>query len=350
MKRTVKKEVTKEKERKEQSAPRHRFGVNRARAVTLLTLLLLGVAPLVAQSLGQSYLIPVLNRVVISGLAALSLNFILGYGGLVSFGHAAFLGLGAYTFAILSQHAFYEEAFLGLNAGPWMNNALVVWPLAMLISAIFAFIIGLVSLRTRGVYFIMITLAFAQMLYFFFVSLEPYGGDDGLSLWWGPNTLGPFDLGDRLTMFYAAYLLLVLCLFLFWRFVHARFGRTLRGLKSNEGRMRALGYEPLPYRLAAFCVSGAVAGLAGVLLGNQTEFVSPALLHWPRSGELLVMVILGGVGSLIGPVLGAAAFFGARGSPRLVHPALATLFRPAARADCALRAARFGRAADGGRG
>ncbi|HEV2123986.1 MAG TPA: branched-chain amino acid ABC transporter permease [Chloroflexota bacterium] len=282
--------------------------MNRARVVTLLVLVLLGVAPLLARALDQNYLVPVFTRVVISGLAALSLNFILGYGGLVSFGHAAFLGLGAYTFAILSQHAFNEEAFLGLSAGPWMNQALVVWPLAMLVSALFSLLIGVISLRTQGVYFIMITLAFAQMLYFFFVSLEPYGGDDGLSLWWGPNTLGPLDLGDRLTMFYVAYSLLVICLFLFWRFVHARFGRVLRGLKSNELRMRALGYRPLPYRLAAFCIAGAVAGLAGALLGNQTEFVSPNILHWSRSGELLVMVILGGMGSLIGPVLGAGAF------------------------------------------
>ena len=281
---------------------------NRARVVTVLTLLVLGVAPLVALSLDQSYLVPVFTRVVISGLAALSLNFILGYGGLVSFGHAAFLGLGAYTFAILSQHAFEEEAFLGLSAGPWMNQALIVWPLAMLVSALFALVIGVISLRTKGVYFIMITLAFAQMLYFFFVSLEPYGGDDGLSLWWGPNTLPLLDLGDRLTMFYVSYALLLACMFLFWRFIHARFGRVLRGLKSNELRMRALGYRPLPYRLAAFCIAGAVAGLAGALLGNQTEFVSPNLLHWSRSGELLVMVILGGMGSLVGPIFGAGAF------------------------------------------
>ena len=189
-----------------------------------------------------------------------------------------------------------------------MNSALVVWPLAMLVSALFAFVIGVISLRTKGVYFIMITLAFAQMLYFFFVSLEPYGGDDGLSLWWGPNTLPLLDLSDRLTMFYVSYGLLLVCMFLFWRFVHARFGRVLRGLKSNELRMRSLGYRPLPYRLAAFCIAGAVAGLAGALLGNQTEFVSPNLLHWTRSGELLAMVILGGMGSLVGPVLGAGAY------------------------------------------
>ena len=283
---------------------------NRAQTVTLLTLLLLGVAPLVAQALDQSFLVPILTRVVILGLAALSLNFILGYGGLVSFGHAAPLGLGAYTVAILSQHAFYEEAFFGLGGAPWMNNAWLVWPLAMLISALFSFIVGGISLRTKGVYFIMITLAFAQMLFFFFVSLEPYGGDDGLSMWWGPNTLAPFDLSDRMTMFYVAYGLLLLFMFLFWRFVHARFGRVLRGLAENETRMRALGYRPLPYQLAAFCIAGAVAGLAGALSATQTEFVSPNSLHWSRSGELLVMVILGGTGSLIGPVLGAGALLG----------------------------------------
>lgn len=285
----------------------------RARVVALATLAALGLAPLAAQALGHAYLVPVFTRVAIYGLAAMSLNFILGYGGLVSFGHAAFLGLGAYAMAMLSLHAWYEEPLLGFAAAPWMNNALVVWPLAMLVAALAALPIGLVSLRTKGVYFIMITLAFAQMLYFFLGSLGRYGGDDGLSLWWGPNALppapllGPLDLADRMTMFYVAYALLLLATFAFWRLVHSRFGRVLRGLKQNELRMRALGYRPLPYQLTAFCIASGVAGLAGALLANQALFVSPNVLHWSSSGELMVMVILGGMGNLVGPVLGAAA-------------------------------------------
>ena len=280
--------------------------MSRGRWVAAVVLVLLGVAPLAARATGNDWLVPVLTRVAISGLAAMSLDLILGYGGLVSFGHAAFLGLGAYTVGILSQHWFYETPFLGVPAA-WLNHGLLVWPLAMLVGATAAALIGLVSLRTRGVYFIMITLAFAQMLFFFFVSLEPYGGDDGLSLWWGPNTLGPLDLTGRMTMFYVAFGALVLWYFLFWRLVHARFGRVLRGLQQNELRMRALGYQPLPYQLAAFALSGAVAGLAGAMLANQTAFVSPSILHWSRSGELMVMVILGGMGSLVGPILGAGA-------------------------------------------
>lgn len=280
------------------------LGMNRGRWVALVVMTALGVSPVIAQQTGHGYLVPILTRVAISALAAMSLDLILGYGGLVSFGHAAFLGLGAYTVAILSHHAFYELPVLGAS-GAWMNQALAVWPLAMLVAGAGAALIGLISLRTRGVYFIMITLAFAQMLFFFFVSLEPYGGDDGLSMWWGPNTLGPLDLSDRLVMFYVAFALLLVCYFLFWRLLHARFGRVLRGLQQNELRMRALGYRPLPYQLTAFTLSGAVAGLAGAMLANQTGFVSPGILHWSRSGELMVMVILGGMGSLVGSVLGA---------------------------------------------
>ena len=278
--------------------------MNRGRWVALIVMVALGVAPWVAEATGHGYLLPVLTRVAIYGLAAMSLDLILAYGGLVSFGHAAFLGLGAYTVGVLSQHWFYELPIFGAY-GDWMNQALIVWPLAMMIAAGAALVIGAISLRTRGVYFIMITLAFAQMLYFVFVSLEPYGGDDGLSLWWGPNALGTLDLTDRMTMFYVAFVLLAAGYLLLWRIVHARFGRVLRGLQQNELRMRALGYRPLPYQLTAFALSGAIAGLAGAMLANQTGFVSPGVLHWSRSGELMVMVILGGMGSLVGSVLGA---------------------------------------------
>ncbi|CAN5530750.1 branched-chain amino acid ABC transporter permease [soil metagenome] len=280
----------------------------RRHGFTLAVLLLLGVAPLIAEAAGERFLVSALARVAIYGLAALSLNFILGYGGLVSFGHAAFLGVGAYTVGILSYHAFYGEPVLGFTSEALFNQALFVWPLAMFVSALFALLIGVISLRTRGVYFIMITLAFAQMLYFFALTLRRYGGEDGLALWWGPNAFGTLDLSDRMLFFYVAYGLLVLWVFLFHRIVHSRFGRVLRGLKSNELRMRALGYRPLPYRLAAFCIAGAVGGLAGAMLANLSEFVSPGVMHWSRSGQLMVMVIMGGMNTLVGPVVGAGAF------------------------------------------
>ncbi len=269
------------------------------------TLLALGLSPLVATWTGQAYLVNLFSRVAIFGLAALSLNLILGYGGLVSFGHAAFVGVGAYVAGILSFHWFDETPILGWTPP---NEALVVWPLSMLVSAIFALLIGVISLRTRGIYFIMITLAFAQMLYYFAVGLEPYGGDDGLSLWWGRNTFAGIELSNRLAFFYLCFALLSLFVLLLGRLVRSPFGRVLQGFRENELRMRALGYRPLPYQLTAFCLAGAVAGLAGAMLANLSEFVSPAFMHWSRSGQLLVMVILGGMHSLAGPIVGAAAF------------------------------------------
>ena len=280
--------------------------IDRPAIVTVLVLLILGAAPYLAVTTGHAYLVPVFTRVAVYGLAALSLNFILGYGGLVSFGHAAFFGIGAYVMGILSYHAFFEDPFLANWTGT--NQALIVWPLAMFVSALAALIIGAISLRTKGVYFIMITLAFAQMLFFFFVSLQAYGGEDGLSMWWGRNVLGELELRHRLTFFYVVFTVLVVSLLVFSRLVNSRFGWVLRGCKENELRMRALGYNPFPYQLTAFCIAGAFGGLAGVLLANLAEFVSPDLLHWSRSGQLMVMVILGGMSSLIGPVVGAAAF------------------------------------------
>jgi branched-chain amino acid transport system permease protein len=279
--------------------------MKRATVVTVLVLLALGIAPYIATATGHAYMVGVFSRIAIYGLAALSLNFILGYAGLVSFGHAAFFGVGAYVMGILSYHAFFAEPFFGL---PGSDQALVVWPLAMLVSALAALLIGIISLRTKGVYFIMITLAFAQMLFFFFISLQGYGGEDGLSLWWGRNELPFLDLSRRMTFFYVVFSILVLWVFLFGRLIHSHFGWVLRGCKENELRMRALGYDPFPYRLASFCIAGAVGGLAGALIANLSEFVSPDLLYWSRSGQLMIMVILGGMTSLIGPVVGAAAF------------------------------------------
>jgi branched-chain amino acid transport system permease protein len=234
-----------------------------------------------------------------------SLDLIVGFGGMVSLGHAAFFGVGAYVVGILAFHSYEGTPLLDW---PFVvegtENGLLALPLAMLVSAAFAALIGFFSLRTRGMHFIMITLAFAQMLFFFFISLETYGGDDGLSLY-ARNGLPGLDLGDDVTFYYLCLLLLAGFIFFSHRLVHARFGRMLRGARENERRMQALGYPIFRYQLTAFTIAGAGAGLAGALIANQTEFVSPGLMHWTRSGEILIMVLLGGMGTLFGPVLGA---------------------------------------------
>ncbi|MGH6948969.1 MAG: branched-chain amino acid ABC transporter permease [Kiloniellales bacterium] len=275
-------------------------------AVVAGALLLLAL-PWLAEALDAGYFVGVMTRVLIFALAGVSLNLALGYGGLVSFGHAAFFGCGAYVVAILAYHAGNEPLLAWPFEIEGTTAALVAWPLAFLVSGLLALAIGAISLRTSGLYFIMITLAFAQMIYFFFVSLEAYGGDDGLSLL-RRSTAGPLRLGDDNQFYYLVLAILVAALLLMRRLVNSRFGMTLRGIRDNERRMRALGFPSYRYKLAAFTLSGALAGLAGALIANQTEFVSPAFLEWRYSGEILVMVVLGGMGTLLGPVVGAIAF------------------------------------------
>jgi branched-chain amino acid transport system permease protein len=221
----------------------------------------------------------------------------------VSFGHAAFLGIGAYTVGILFQHEFEGRPIFGL---PGSVEALVVWPLAMAVAAVFATVIGAICLRTRGVGFIMITLAFAQMLFYLAVSLRAYGGADGIALW-GRSALPGLDLNDNVTFYYVVLALLVGFLLLGRRVMASRFGMTIRAAKDNEARLRALGVPVFRYRLVAFALSGAAGGLAGALLANSTQFVGPSYLAWHQSGELIVMVVMGGMGTLFGPVFGAAA-------------------------------------------
>lgn len=274
-------------------------------AVALICALLL---PFAAAALGIDYAIGIATRILIFGLVGISLNLILGFGGMVSFGHAAFFGFGAYVVGILSQHATAGELLMTwpIEVGG-SDSALIAWPLAMLASALLALVIGALCLRTNGLYFIMITLAFAQMIYFVFLSLEAYGGEDGLSLW-ARSTAGPIDLNDDRQFYYVVLALVVLFLGLTQRLLHARFGVVLRGIRDNERRMQAIGFPTYRYKLAAFVIAGAVAGLAGALIANQTEFVSPSFLDWQRSGEILVIVILGGMGTVFGPVAGAATF------------------------------------------
>lgn len=264
------------------------------------------VLPVAAGLADEPYLVSLFSRILIYALAAVSLDLMLGFGGMVSLGHAAFVGIGAYVIAILSLHGFE-----GTPVITWpmtitgSESALFLWPAAVALSAGAAALIGALSLRTSGMHFIMITLAFAQMLYYFFVSLEVYGGDDGLSLF-TRNTLPGVDLGDDQQFYYLCLAALSAFLFLSWRLIHSRFGMVIRGCRENERRMKSLGFAAFRYRLVCFVIAGAGAGLAGALIANQTEYVSPGLMHWTRSGQILVMVLLGGMGTLFGPVLGAA--------------------------------------------
>jgi branched-chain amino acid transport system permease protein len=268
---------------------------HRLRKVPALVLLAALVAlPWGLQAAGQDFYLGLATRILIFGLAATSLNLVLGFGGLVSFGHAAFVGAGAYTVTVLMQDG--------------VASAWIAWPAAVAVSAVLAAAIGAISLRTRGVYFIMITLAFAQMLYYVMTSLKAYGGEDGLSLMSKSFVAEAVDLGDERTFYLLTLAVCALAFLFVQRLLNARFGHTLQGLRENETRMAAIGFPVFRYRLAAFVLAGALGGVAGVLLVNQSGFVSPSLLDWHQSGLLLMMVILGGVGHLYGGLAGAAIF------------------------------------------
>jgi branched-chain amino acid transport system permease protein len=274
--------------------------------ILLAGLVFLLALPPVASVLAEPFYIGLFARILIYALAAVSLDLILGYGGMVSFGHAAFFGAGAYVVGILAFHGVEGSTFINWPLTVLgTENALISWSAAVLASTTLALAIGAISLRTSGVYFIMITLAFAQMMYYFFISLEKYGGDDGLSLL-RRSRLGSFDLSNDVTFYYLCLALLMGFLLLCYRLVNSRFGMVIRGCKENEQRMAALGFPIYRYKLICFAIAGAGAGLSGALIANQTEFVSPSLMHWTVSGEILIMVILGGMGTLLGPIFGAA--------------------------------------------
>jgi len=267
---------------------------SRTRAIVLAAgLVLLAAVPPVAALANQPFYLDLVRRVMIFAIAALSLNLILGYGGMISFGHAAYLGVGAYAVGVLAHYG--------------INNGFLQWALAIGASALVALAIGAVSIRTSGVYFIMITLAFTQMLYYLGISIEEYGGDDGMRLAVKSQFPGLIDLNDATAFYYLVLAILVLCLFLGQRLVDSRFGMVIRAAKSNEVRTRSIGFSPYPYRLAAFVIAGGVCGLAGALLVNHTAYLTPEFMNWTRSGELMFMVILGGMASIAGPVLGAFA-------------------------------------------
>ena len=261
-------------------------------AVAALVVAGLLLLPLYTSLSGNVFALTLFTRIVIFALAAASLNLIMGYGGMMSFGHAAYLGIGGYA--------------VGILAAEGVGSGFVQWPVALLASALFALVIGALSLRTRGVYFIMITLAFAQMAYYVASGLARYGGDDGLTIYKRSDFGGLINLSNRVQFYYLCLFCLFGGLYLIWRIVNSRFGMVVRGLRSNEARMQAIGFPATRYRLVCFVIAGTICGLAGALLASHGKYVNPNILHWTQSGTLLVMVILGGVGRLWGGVIGAA--------------------------------------------
>ncbi len=276
----------------------------RRRLVIASTALLMLALPLVADRLAMPDLVALGTQVAIYAVAAVGLDLLIGYTGLSSFGHAGFFGLGGYVVGILAFHAADGSLFLGVVPGA--TAAWIAWPAAILISALAALAIGALSLRTSGVSFIMITLAFAQMLFYLFVSIKTYGGDDGLGFR-RRNALPWINPRDDVAFYYVCLAVLALVLAACHRLVRSRFGIVLLGIKQNERRMAAIGLDGGRYKLAVFTLAGAIAGLAGALQANLLRFVSPDMLHWTMSGDFMVMVVLGGVGTLVGPVFGAAA-------------------------------------------
>jgi branched-chain amino acid transport system permease protein len=264
------------------------FSARTLAAVVLLAALAL--LPLYVELTGSRFLLTLFTRIIILALAAVSLNLILGYGGMMSFGHAVYLGIGGYSVGILAHEGVY--------------SGFIQWPVALAASALFALVIGALSLRTRGVYFIMITLAFAQMAYYVVAGLARYGGDDGLTIY-KRSQFGPLNLSNKIEFYYFCLVLLYASIYLVWRIINSRFGLVIQGSRSNDTRMRAIGFPTFRYKLICFVIAGTMCGVSGALLANHTDFVSPAMMYWTRSGDLIIMVVLGGMGSLIGPVFGA---------------------------------------------
>jgi branched-chain amino acid transport system permease protein len=263
-------------------------------ADTVVPVLLFGFLALVPLASGETYLLDRFIRIMIFAIAAIGLDLLVGYGALISFGHAAFMGLGAYAVGILAAHG--------------INEAAIALPVALAAAMLFAFLTGLVSLRTQGVYFIMITLAFAQMAFFTASSLAPYGGDDGLTIRARDAILGFPLLQYPRAFYYLAFACLLATYLVCRALVTSRFGRVFCGARQNPARMASIGFDTYRFQLVAYVVSGGLGGLAGFLLANLTDFVSPAYMSWQRSGDLLIMVIFGGMGRLYGAIIGAMAY------------------------------------------
>ena len=260
--------------------------------ILVVAIVLLALVPPVAHVIDEPFYLSLFARIMVFAIAAVSLDLILGYGGMISFGHAAYLGTGAYAVAIMS---FYE-----------IDNGWLQLFMAIVASALVALVIGAICLRTSGIYFIMVTLAFTQMLYFLGISLEVYGGDDGMDtnrsefVTW-------FDLTDDVNLYYLILVFLILSVYIGYRLINSRFGMVIRGSQSNDQRMQTIGFPTFRYKLASFVIAGTMCGVAGFLLANLTEFLTPEYMHWFRSGEIMIMMIMGGMGTLFGPIFGAAA-------------------------------------------
>jgi branched-chain amino acid transport system permease protein len=282
--------------------------MGRERLFNAVILLALLAVPLMAWQMDEPFVITLATKVAILALAGVGLNIALGLGGLVSLGHAAFFGIGGYAMGILASHAQnYEPLFSWPFVFEGSNQMPLIWLVAVLASATAALVIGALSLRTSGVYFIMITLAFGQMLYYFAISWSAYGGEDGLSIWVrnempGLNTLVPIQF------FSVAFGLLCLTLWISSRLAQSAFGLALSAARQSEDRVQTVGLAPFKLRLMAFVISGAITGLAGALFADLNRFVSPTMLSWHTSGEIMIFVILGGVGRLYGPLVGAAVY------------------------------------------
>ena len=261
--------------------------------VTVVLLAALVLLPLYTGLSGNRFLLTLFTRIVILAIAASSLNLILGYGGMMSFGHAAYLGIGGYAVGMLAHEGIY--------------SGFVQWPAALAACALFALVIGALSLRTRGVYFIMITLAFAQMAYYIISAFARYGGDDGLTIYKRSQFFDPINLSNKTQFYYICLALLFASIYLIWRLTNSRFGLAVVGARSNDIRMRAIGFPTYRYRLVCFVIAGTLCGLSGALLANHTDFVSPAMMYWTRSGDLIIMVVLGGMATPFGPLIGAVA-------------------------------------------
>lgn len=280
--------------------------MNRKFIVISLIFACLLLVPALAAVTNNSFVINMGTQFVIYALAAVSLDLVMGYGALVSFGHAAFFALGGYLVGAVAFNMDMGETFFGW-AGT--NSALILWPLAMLVAAVVGLVMGFLSLRTSGLQFIMITLAFAQMLYFVLVGLVMYGGDDGMSVT-SRNVLPGLDLENPTVFYYVCFAIMAAWVWLCRRIIKSPFGMVLRGFKQNERRNVNLGYAPMRYKLTAFVISAAGTGLAGALWANYALYVSPDMASWLKSGTLMAMIILGGIGSIYGAILGAVVYLG----------------------------------------
>jgi branched-chain amino acid transport system permease protein len=260
----------------------------------LLLFTLFAMVPFAAGFGPKAFILALVTRIMILGIAAMSLDLLIGYGAMISFGHAAFVGIGAYSVAILASHG--------------INDGLIQLGVALAVSCLFALSTGAISLRTRGVHFIMITLAFGQMLFFLTTSLAAYGGDDGLTLESRSLMFGSAMLKNDTVLYLVVFGFMAGTYLLLRAVVASRFGRVLRGIAENPVRMQAIGFAPYRYQLTAYVIAGMIAGVAGCLLANQAEFVSPAYSTWQRSGDLIFIIVLGGLGTLHGAIIGAVIF------------------------------------------